>query len=399
MLVVRKKRRIVLPAVILLALLQQGCKGAYRTELSPPGTLSIVRKPPPADYSGLAKSCTELPRFKPDPNAWDQLDYRSSDLSRLDLHDRLPDLIHVSFDSRTKWPASLPAGYDPREIMRIGKNPGLNLRKLHSQGVTGSGVGLAIIDQALLVDHEEYRDSLKLYEEIHCGDYHAQMHGPAVASIAVGKTVGVAPGADLYYIAETHGTYGKNGFDWDLQWLAKSIDRVVAINKTLKRNKIRVISISLGKNPQWKNYEELEASIARAEKEGLYVIMVDGAFMGGDRQPLADPDRFESYEAGFFWSNRPYNNSYLIVPMDSRCTAAPNGTRDYVFYRFGGMSWAVPYVAGLYALACQVKPDITPEAFREAAFKTGVTTRGGNGEFGVIVNPGELITDLRRTNG
>ena len=26
----------------------------------------------------------------------------------------------------------------------------------------------------------------------------------------------------------------------------------------------------------------------------------------------------------------------------------------------------VPYVAGLYALACQVKPDITPDEFRKA---------------------------------
>ena len=31
-------------------------------------------------------------------------------------------------------------------------------------------------------------------------DPDAQMHGPAVSSIAVGKTVGVAPEADLYYI-------------------------------------------------------------------------------------------------------------------------------------------------------------------------------------------------------
>ena len=32
------------------------------------------------------------------------------------------------------------------------------------------------------------------------------MHGPAVASIAVGKTVGVAPEADLYYISSVNGS-------------------------------------------------------------------------------------------------------------------------------------------------------------------------------------------------
>jgi hypothetical protein len=41
------------------------------------------------------------------------------------------------------------------------------------------------------------------------------MHGPAVAALAVGRTTGVAPGADLYYIAEQHGTYPLNTFRWD----------------------------------------------------------------------------------------------------------------------------------------------------------------------------------------
>ena len=51
------------------------------------------------------------------------------------------------------------------------------------------------------MDHVEYRDRLRLYEEIHCSDRVAQMHGAAVASIAVGKTVGVAPEAELYFIS------------------------------------------------------------------------------------------------------------------------------------------------------------------------------------------------------
>ncbi len=55
----------------------------------------------------------------------------------------------------------------------------------------------------LLVDHQEYRDRIRLYEEINIDKgTPAQMHGAAVASIAVGKTVGVAPEADLYYIAK-----------------------------------------------------------------------------------------------------------------------------------------------------------------------------------------------------
>jgi hypothetical protein len=49
--------------------------------------------------------------------------------------------------------------------------------------------------------------------------------------------------------------------------------------------------------------------------------------------------------------------------MDSRTTASPGATDQYVFYGIGGMSWAVPYIAGVYALAVQVDPAITPERF------------------------------------
>jgi hypothetical protein len=36
---------------------------------------------------------------------------------------------------------------------------------MHAQGITGQGVGIAIIDNPLLVDHEEYAGRLRLYEE------------------------------------------------------------------------------------------------------------------------------------------------------------------------------------------------------------------------------------------
>lgn len=185
--------------------------------------------------------------------------------------------------------------------MELGKNPGLGSRELHQKGITGKGVGIAIIDQSLLVDHVEYKEQLKMYEEIHCYDERASMHGPAVASIAVGKTVGVALEADLYYIAETHGIYT------------------------------------------------------------IYVGSKD--FMGLGRNPLIDADDITSYGKGEYWKKGEYYNNALLIPMDSRCTASPTGINDYVYYREGGMSWTVPYLAGLYALACQVNPDIILDVF------------------------------------
>jgi hypothetical protein len=70
-----------------------------------------------------------------------------------------------------------------------------------------------------------------------------------------------------------------------------------------------------------------------------------------------------------------------------------------VFYREGGWSWAIPYVAGLYALAAQVNPDITPDKFWEIALKTGyintIEHEGKELKLGTIANPRALIEELK----
>lgn len=372
----------------------------YSTLLSPDNKLSIVRKPGAASYTNETKM-TELPSYNPNSNKLWQVDLRSSDLTNLDLKERFEDLIYADFDSKTKWPDKLPDKFDPQMIMELGKNPGLGVRELHKKNITGKGIGIAIIDQGLLVDHVEYKDQLRLYEEIHCSDKEAAMHGPAVASIAVGKTVGVAPEANLYYIAETHGVYKEAGkFDYDLSWLAKSIDRIVEINKTLpKDKKIRVISISLGIGGKMNGYEKALEAIEKAKQEGIYTVYVGSdPYRGLGRDPLKSADKITSFTKGEYWKSSTYNNDRLLIPMDSRCTASPTGVNDYVFYRNGGASWTVPYVAGLYALACQVKPDITPDVFWKEAFNTSdivPVNDGDQKELGKIVNPIKLINKLK----
>jgi len=56
--------------------------------------------------------------------------------------------------------------------------------------------------------------------------------------------------------------------------------------------------------------------------------------------------------------------------MDLCTTASPTGYEDYAVYASGGSSWAVPYAAGSYALACQVKPKITASEFFQVAKET-----------------------------
>jgi subtilisin family serine protease len=288
------------------------------------------------------------------------------------------------------------------------------MRQLHQAGITGRGVGIAIIDQLLLVEHQEYIHQLRLYEvadDVPPDWTETSMHGPAVASIAVGKTVGVAPEADLYYIVtnfcNTTGLFENH----DYACLAQQVRRILEINELLPKNrKIRVISISVGWGPESIGYAEITAATQAAKDAGMLVICssveeVHGfKFHALGREPLADPDQFGSYEPGLWWAQQFYNgrqfSDRLLVPMDSRTTASPGGVDEYVFYRQGGWSWSIPYIAGAYALAAQVKPKITPDEFWQLALQTGQTIElehdGQVIKFGPILDPASLVTELQK---
>jgi hypothetical protein len=353
-----------------------------------------------------------LPAFNPASNDPFQMDVRSADLSSLDLRESAGDLMYADFDSRTRWPSEsmMPVGFDWKQVMDLGTNPGLGILTVHAHGITGRGVNIAIVDQPLLVEHQEYANRLRLYEEINIGpSISAQMHGPAVASIAVGETIGVAPEANLYYIAtwafdpSTHST-GKR----DFRFYAQAVRRVLDINRQLPEGeKVRVISTSVGWGPNEAGYDEITAAVQAAKAEGVFVTSSSleqtyGFKMHGlGRFPLADPDRFESYEPGLFWAKQlPAEGitDRLLIPMDSRTVASPCGVDEYAFFRPGGWSWITPYIAGVYALAIQADPSITPERFWALAMATGRTMElerdGKRVPFGPILDPVALIKAL-----
>ncbi|MEW6092408.1 MAG: S8/S53 family peptidase [Chloroflexota bacterium] len=398
------KNRIVLLVTLIIFLL---------ASCGAPQEARIVRHPEPVDYNGYNTYIT-APTYNPDSDDPWQMDLRSADLTGIDFSNSLDDLYFATFDSKTIWPSPelMPDNFDWQSIIELGEDPGLGIRQLHEQGISGEGVGIAIIDQALLVDHVEYVDRVLVYEEadnISGGWRAVSMHGAAVASIAVGKTVGVAPDADLYFIASTmcnQGTYESI----DFACLAENVRRIIEINKSLpEERKIRVLSMSIGWGPESKGYDEITAAVNEARDAGIFVISTSISdvyglkFHGLGRFPLSDPNVFQSYEPGSWWQNIFYEQGLgvdtLLVPMDSRATASPTGLGDYVFYRQGGWSWCVPYLAGMYALAVQVNHDITPEEFWSTALETGQTIQiehdGKSYSLGVILDPQALITALQ----
>ena len=88
----------------------------------------------------------------------------------------------------------------------------------------------------------------------------------------------------------------------------------------------------------------------------------------------------------------------LLVPMDHRTVA---DFTDGTSYRYegndGGMSWSTPWLAGMYVLAKQADPNITPEDFWNYALETSNECRNNDsGTYvGRIINPQGLIQKIQ----
>lgn len=403
-------------AACALALLLAGCSPAGLPASSADGKPltagSIVRKPDSGtNFMAQWQSDRGLEEILT-PDELGNLEVRCADLRQADFNANPELLLQTSFDDQTQWPQVMPREPDLEQLMELGKDPGLGVRGLHDQGITGKGVGIAIIDQALLVEHQEYADRLRLYQEYHTASEDvASMHGTAVASIALGKTVGVAPEALLYYIADDVGAGTEENFVRDLSFYAQDIDRFIALNDTLPQGeKIRVISMSVGYLKGDPGWEEMDAAIARARAAGIAVCWVSRRdplmepFSGLGREPFGDPNDLTSCRPGQFWESDLYSaqvswSEDLLVPMDRRTTATHTGPEGYAYYAGGGASWTVPYVAGLFALACQVKPDVTFEAFVQAAKETArpvsISHEGRDYPYGKVVDPAALLQVLQ----
>lgn len=331
-----------------------------------------------------------------------RVDVTSGDLSEASWLGEKDVIDYIRFNTRTIWPNVLPDGLNPELFLENGKNPGLGIRDLHNQGVDGSGTSIGIIDLTLYTEHSSYQKNLMYYEDIPKNDLTHHMHGPAVASLAVGKDNGVAPGANLFFVeVKWEDDQGKEG-DTTYRYYAQAMERLLDINKSLPdEHRIRVISISAYPSPDHgvNDYDLYEKALKRAKAEGVFVIAVSSEedygfrFAGLEREPLADPDDFQSFGAIQMTSwDKP---NCVFFPMDSRTTASYEGKEDYTFFRRGGASWVAPYIAGLYAMAVQVKPEVTPELFWDALVKTSVhqMDKRVNKEI-LIANPVGLINEL-----
>jgi hypothetical protein len=389
--------------------------GESRREMMQGGAIGIVRSTKAPQY--------DLPPLDriPENNGISSysVNLRSREITAKNLDESLDDLLFAVFDTDTVWPAALPEAFDPVAILEMGKDPGLGIRALHEIGIDGRGVSVGIVDFPLLTSHEEYADRLKHFETVYIlGPDVANTHGTATASLAVGKSVGVAPGADLYFIEADNmksylTAYFPMGWGLTYRYFAEGINRLLDINEQLpEANRIRVISVSWNTAPGNlhaffnEGARDMRNAVKRAKDENVLLVSTSIDFdyefdiAGLGREPLGDPNDFSSYRLGLF--ERGSADAYrdcIFFPMDARSVAAEKGENTYTYSYDGGFSWICPYIAGLYALCAQVRPDVTPELFLETVAETAREQPSSDTEYPLkIVDPLKLLTAIQKLN-
>ena len=317
-----------------------------------------------------------------------------TDISGVDFTGQDELMKTLRFNLDTEWPDSALnlSEWNPGRVMEAAKNPGLGVRALHRRGITGEGVRVAIIDQPMYLDHPEFAGKVAAYRDFECGS-DGSMHGPAVASLLVGETNGTAPGATLYYAAAP---------SWlgDSEYCADALDWIVEENGKLPEgDKIRVVSISVAPSgpgsPFEKNNEMWDEAVERAEADGILVLdcTSDHGWIDPCYYDIQDPDDISKCKPGFpgVDGNRKPVRGSVCAPTSPRTTAEEytEGAIGYQYTGRGGLSWGIPYCAGVLAMGWQVRPDLSGEEMKVILLDTAYIMDGYR-----IIDPGAFIGEL-----
>lgn len=279
-----------------------------------------------------------------------------------------------------------------KTVMEKGKNPGLNVRLIHDRGITGKGVKVGIIDQNMCLNHPEFEGKIVAYRDFECDqpENRGSMHGPAVTSLLAGETIGVAPHVEVYYAAAPSWTGDAKHYAEALMWM-------IEINDTLPENdKIRVVSVSAAPSGQGspfdKNNKDWDDAMKLAKEAGILVLdcTTTYGFIGPGFYDLENPDDLSLFKTG--WPNYEVNDiqeNTIFAPTSFRTQAEEyvDGQPAYQYTGQGGLSWAIPYVAGTLALGWEIDPTLTSEEIKVILFETAYELESGN----LVVNPVEFI--------
>ncbi|MBI9050822.1 MAG: S8/S53 family peptidase [Anaerolineaceae bacterium] len=386
-----KKKYIVIPLLIVLILLALAIHPRSESAQRIPAPTSFVKF---SNLNPLAPSQAAYPQGNLKIEKFQ--DVRFMDLREsTDVLDAIM-MESLTFDQATVWPVQNEALAE--QTLNLGMNPGMGVREVHQQGITGEGVNVAIIDQPLGLEHPEYLGKITKYYDVgtHTPLNQSSMHGPAVTSLLVGNNIGTGPGANVYFVAAP-------SWKADAQYYADALLWIIDENRKLSENeKIRVVSVSAAPSgegsPFTKNNDAWDDSVKLAIEEGLLVLDCSNErrVFNPCYYDLHDPDNMETCEPG--WPvdvDYRINRKLILIPTSRRTVAETyyEGNYYYQYTGVGGASWAPPYLAGVLALGWQINPLLSGDELMDMLFDTAYVRKDKL----KVINPDAFVEVVKLT--
>ncbi len=302
------------------------------------------------------------------------------------------DLLSLTYNSNTTWAPAVKA--QAQDTMEAAKTPGLGVRRLHDKGLTGQGVSVGLIGEALWLDHAEYAGKIAEYHN----PLYVRAHndkGAGIVSLLVGETIGTAPHASLYYAACREGVYEVD--------YARSLHWIIRKNEVLSESKkIRVVAVAAvpgeegHPSPMTAHMNWRKACVA-AEEAGILVLdtTTHRRLFDACSYDLSEPDRLECCTPGYPDVEGRYSDAHLLVPTSQRTVAEQYkpGVSTYQYHGRHDSGWTTPYAAGVLALGWQVAPNLPGDQMVDALLGSSYD----HADLVQIIHPQKFVYSLGST--
>ncbi len=271
------------------------------------------------------------------------------------------ELSELCFNSQTVFLQEVA-----NRVMQEGKE---NL--IHSIGLTGKGVKVAVIDRPINKNHIEFIDRIEYIEVVHDhpNNNYQDFHGMTCAGFLCGSTCGVTPESELVYFAIPNKTDDREVY---YGFQLEALKKVYEYNRG-SNSPIRVVSLSA---PFSKSQLEQRNKLA-SELLSTGCVLIDATSFGRDFQGIDGFKRgnqivyeLNKWQIKNYTMNKnregfaEYFKSLCFVPSSRRTSPGNDTDSEYIHWsKAVSESWTIPHIAGAYACCLQAEPNLQYDCF------------------------------------
>ncbi len=378
------------------------------------------------------------------------------DISQWDLSDLSPEFFKkLCFDSNTKFSKEQIQKFNPKKLLEMAKKPSQDIGRLHSKGITGQGLNLAVIDTNIDSKHEIFLNgNIHMKSSNNMGE--VEPHGLTVVS-ALSQIV---PDAQVdYYPYDKTNKNKDNIIEELIDEIIESGVKIISMSSSFNSEEIRKrvldrcekAGVTLIDQPTFvkhftfcfrnidengKEYfeeafmEPETASLPKAKWEEYQSLLEK--YCVEDRKSLSEKikldsnikeevkpiilERLENF--GELFDCKSYEGEGGVrhiskqktiqeekerknvsraekpieIPCGGRSFAAPGG---YKYWGSCSNSYTIPQIAGIFALARQISPNLSFEQFSKIANQTSMQI-ASDGYDRLVISPENLIEQIKQ---